>query len=91
MWLDGFNDITATIYTFPSCLATADLVGDGDFRLIVGDIGSGTIPSKLKVYKGTSLNSEVTLDDVPTAIAPMYIDNEKMPGKERVCYVFRAI
>jgi len=80
MWLDGFSDTQATIYTFPSCLTTADLGGDGDFRLIVGDIGTGHIPSKLKVYKGTGLHSEVNLDDVPTAIAPMYIDNEKMPG-----------
>jgi len=49
MWLDAFSDTNATLYSFPSCVATADLGGDGDFRLIVADIGSGQIPSKLKV------------------------------------------
>lgn len=51
MWLDAFSDTQATIYTFPNCVATADLVGDGDYRLIIADIGTGTIPSKLKVHK----------------------------------------
>jgi len=49
MWLDAFSDTRATLYTFPGCVTTADLAGDGDYRLIVGDIGSGTVPSKLKV------------------------------------------
>lgn len=53
MWLDAFSDTQATIYTFPNCVATADLVGDGDYRLIIADIGTGTIPSKLKVRSST--------------------------------------
>lgn len=51
MWLDAFTDTQATLYTFPNCVVTADLVGDGDYRLIIADIGSGNVPSKLKVSK----------------------------------------
>jgi len=49
MWLSGFSDTQATIYTFPACVTTADLAGDGDFRLVMADLGSGHVPSKLKV------------------------------------------
>lgn len=50
MWLDAFSDTQATLYSFPGSVTTADLVGDGDYRLIIGDIGTGQIPSKLKVF-----------------------------------------
>ena len=49
MWLDAFSDTQATIYTFPSCVATADLAGDGDYRLIIADLGIGNVPNKLRV------------------------------------------
>ncbi|ODM95959.1 Bardet-Biedl syndrome 1 protein [Orchesella cincta] len=97
MWLDAFSDTQATIYTFPNCVATADLAGDGDYRLIIADIGTGTIPSKLKVYKGTGLQSEVTLQDIPTAVAPMFIDNDspRLPvitvGTSEYIYVYKNL
>ncbi|CAG7730542.1 unnamed protein product [Allacma fusca] len=76
MWLDAFSDTHATIYTFPSCVATADLTGDGDYRLIVADLGTGNVPSKLRIYKGTGLQAEVNLQETPNAVAPIFIDNE---------------
>ena len=38
-----------------SCLALSDLTGDGDFKLVVADLGSGNSNMKLRVYKGTQM------------------------------------
>ncbi len=38
-----------------SCLALSDLTGDGDYKLVVADLGSGTSNMKLRVYKGTQM------------------------------------
>jgi hypothetical protein len=46
-----------------------DLNGDGDHKLLVGDMDK-----KLKVYKGTALISEHALLDVPVSICIFYPD-----------------
>lgn len=51
-WLHAHYDPLATLYTFSSCMCLADLHGDGDYKLIVADLGTGTHNMKLKVYKG---------------------------------------
>jgi Bardet-Biedl syndrome 1 protein len=73
-WLDAFNDLHASIYTFSHCMTLADINADGDYKLIVSDLGTGTSNIKLKVYKGTSLMSESTLMDVPTGIVTFHMD-----------------
>ncbi|CAM1320405.1 BBS1 (predicted) [Pycnogonum litorale] len=74
-WLDAHIDPLATLYTFSSCIALADLHGDGDNKLIVADLGTGMYNMKLKVYKGTNLMSEHTIIDLPTGVASFYIDS----------------
>lgn len=54
-WLHAHYDPLATLYTFSSCMCLADLHGDGDYKLIVADLGTGTHNMKLKVYKGIYL------------------------------------
>ncbi len=54
-WLSAHEDPLASIYTFSSCLALSDLTGDGDHKLVVADLGTGTSNMKLRVYKGTQL------------------------------------
>ena len=48
----------------------ADLNGDGDTKLCIGDFDK-----KLKIYKGTALHIEHMLLDVPIAMCITYRDN----------------
>ncbi|XP_047480253.1 Bardet-Biedl syndrome 1 protein-like [Penaeus chinensis] len=73
-WLTGHQDPLASLYTFNSCMALADLHGDGESKLIIADLGTGTFNMKLKVYKGTSLMSENTLIDLPTGVITFHMD-----------------
>lgn len=73
-WLHAHYDPLATLYTFSSCMCLADLHGDGDYKLIVADLGTGTYNMKLKVYKGTHLLSEHTIIDLPTGVVSFHMD-----------------
>uniref|UniRef100_A0A3P8UTG0 Bardet-Biedl syndrome 1 n=1 Tax=Cynoglossus semilaevis TaxID=244447 RepID=A0A3P8UTG0_CYNSE len=73
-WLDAHYDPVAGLYTFSSCVDLADLSGDGESRLVVGDLGSGLSGMKLKVFQGTALLSESTLLDLPTGLVAFFMD-----------------
>ncbi|XP_037610907.1 Bardet-Biedl syndrome 1 protein [Sebastes umbrosus] len=73
-WLDAHYDPVAGLYTFSSCVDLADLSGDGESRLVVGDLGSGSSGMKLKVYRGTALMSESTLLDLPSGLVAFFMD-----------------
>lgn len=73
-WLDAHYDPVAGLYTFSSCVDLADLSGDGETRLVVGDLGSGSTGMKLKVYRGTALMSESTLLDLPAGLVAFFMD-----------------
>lgn len=73
-WLDAYYDPVAGLYTFSSCVDLADLSGDGENRLLVGDLGSGSTGMKLKVYRGTVLMSESTLLDLPAGLVAFFMD-----------------
>ncbi|XP_068081966.1 Bardet-Biedl syndrome 1 protein homolog [Anabrus simplex] len=73
-WLDAYTEPHAAIYTFSHCITLADLNGDGDFKLVMADLGTGSANIKLKVYKGTSLMTESTLIDVPTGVVAFHMD-----------------
>ncbi|XP_042252634.1 Bardet-Biedl syndrome 1 protein [Thunnus albacares] len=72
-WLDAHYDPVACLNTFSSCVALADLSGDGESRLVVGDLG-GLAGMKLKVYRGTALLSESTLLDLPAGLVAFFMD-----------------
>ncbi|CAB4059180.1 BBS1 [Lepeophtheirus salmonis] len=74
-WLTAHDDNKAGIYTFSSCITLSDITGDGDTKLIVADLGSGTFNMKLRVYKGTQLLSENTMIDLPTGVVDFYMDS----------------
>ncbi|XP_028658847.1 Bardet-Biedl syndrome 1 protein [Erpetoichthys calabaricus] len=76
-WLDAHYDPVANLYTFSSCVALADLNGDGESKLVVGDLGSGASNMKLKVFKGTSLMTENTLLDLPTGLVAFHMDQNE--------------
>ncbi|XP_071770695.2 BBSome complex member BBS1 [Centroberyx gerrardi] len=73
-WLDAHYDPVANLYTFSSCMDLADLNGDGESKLVVGDLGTGSCNMKLKVYRGTSLVSDSTLLDLPTGLVAFLMD-----------------
>lgn len=72
--MDAHYDPVAGLYTFSSCVDLADLSGDGESRLVVGDLGSGLSGMKLKVFQGTALLSESTLLDLPTGLVAFFMD-----------------
>ena len=59
-WLEAWQDPMAGADAFSSCICTADLAGDGEFRLVVA-----TAMKKMKVWNGTSLTSEHDLLEPP--------------------------
>ncbi|XP_050689408.1 Bardet-Biedl syndrome 1 protein homolog [Eriocheir sinensis] len=73
-WLTAHHDPLAALYTFSSCMALADLHGDGEAKLVIADLGTGAYNMKLKVYKGTNLMSENTLIDLPTGVITFHMD-----------------
>nr|XP_044997787.1 Bardet-Biedl syndrome 1 protein isoform X2 [Jaculus jaculus] len=68
-WLDAHYDPMANIHTFSSCLALADLHGDGEYKLVVGDLGPGGQQPLLKVLKGPTVLRENPLPALPAAAA----------------------
>ncbi|XP_057681735.1 Bardet-Biedl syndrome 1 protein isoform X2 [Corythoichthys intestinalis] len=74
-WLDAHYDPLAGLRTFTSCVALADLSGDGDARLVAADLGGGHRPAvKLKVYQGTALSGESVLLDLPCGLVTFFMD-----------------
>ncbi|XP_061667182.1 Bardet-Biedl syndrome 1 protein [Syngnathoides biaculeatus] len=74
-WLDAHYDPVAGLRTFTSCVALADLSGDGDGRLVAADLGgAGPAAMKLKVYRGTALTSESVLLDLPCGLVSFFMD-----------------
>uniref|UniRef100_A0A673BQ17 BBSome complex member BBS1 n=1 Tax=Sphaeramia orbicularis TaxID=375764 RepID=A0A673BQ17_9TELE len=73
-WLDAHYDPVAGLYTFSSCVDLADLSGDGESRLVAGDLGCGASAMKLKVYRGTALMSESALLDLPSGLVAFFMD-----------------
>uniref|UniRef100_A0A670Z4D8 Bardet-Biedl syndrome 1 n=1 Tax=Pseudonaja textilis TaxID=8673 RepID=A0A670Z4D8_PSETE len=73
-WLDAYYDPVANLHTFSSCVTLADLHGDGDHKLVVGNFGSTGHEMKLKVYQGTTLLSENTLPDLPTSVVSFLME-----------------
>jgi len=69
VWLDAWQDPVANVRAYSPCIRMADLTGDGEWRLLVADASK-----KLKVWKGTALQSEHNLLEPAVAIAPFYSD-----------------
>lgn len=73
-WLDAHYDPVASLNTLTACMVLEDLNCDGDYKLLIGDFGSGAFDVKMKVFGGTRMISETPLLELPTAICTFYID-----------------
>ncbi|KAK1335590.1 hypothetical protein QTO34_003382 [Cnephaeus nilssonii] len=76
-WLDAHYDPLANIHTFSACLALADLHGDGEYKLVVGDLGPGGQQPRLKVLKGPRVLTESPLSELPAAAATFLKDQHE--------------
>lgn len=71
-WLRAYHDPYASLYALPSCLCTGDLFSDGDHRLLVADLGTGSHGFKLKVFRGMRRQrkcSKVYLTGIETLVS----------------------
>ncbi|XP_017392538.1 Bardet-Biedl syndrome 1 protein isoform X3 [Cebus imitator] len=76
-WLDAHYDPMANIHTFSACLALADLHGDGEYKLVVGDLGPGGQQPRLKVLKGPLVMTESPLPALPAAAATFFMEQHE--------------
>ena len=76
-WLTAFDDAFAGIDTFQSCVSLCDLQGDGDHKLIVGDLSTNL--KRLRVYKGVSTMAELPLNDLPVAVCAFHSADASVP------------
>ncbi|XP_053416015.1 Bardet-Biedl syndrome 1 protein isoform X1 [Nycticebus coucang] len=76
-WLDAHYDPVANIHTFSSCLALADLHGDGEYKLVVGDLGPGGQQPRLKVLKGPAVLTESPLPALPAAAVTFLMEQHE--------------
>jgi len=67
LWIDLHSDLVAGIKTFSQNIALADIMSDGEWKLICADLNT-----KLKVFKGPILQNETKLQYTPVAIASFY-------------------
>ncbi|XP_033127977.1 Bardet-Biedl syndrome 1 protein homolog, partial [Anneissia japonica] len=54
-----------------------DINGDGENKLVVADLGTGSYDMKLKVYRGTSLVNENAIIDLPTGVCAFHMDSNE--------------
>ena len=95
-WLLANQDDQAHISTISANMTLADLHHDGDYRLLIGDLGLfGTKAlAKLKVYHGTFLQSENLLVDLPCGVVVVHNDKPELTASVIVAsssylYVYR--
>jgi len=63
LWLEAWYDPVASVKAYTPCITTADLFGDGDWRLVVA-----SMDKKLKVWKGTEKKAEQPMLEIPVAV-----------------------
>ena len=72
-WLCAWRDPVAGIKSYTNLIRTADVHGDGDYKLIIADLSG-----KLFVYKGVNIEWEHNLiDNSPIAVCVFYSNDYK--------------
>mmetsp|Transcript_59051 Transcript_59051/g.104958 ORF Transcript_59051/g.104958 Transcript_59051/m.104958 type:complete len:600 (+) Transcript_59051:52-1851(+) len=66
-WLDAWHDPVAGLSCFSAFMCLSDLTADGDHRLIMVDM-----KKRIRIYKGTTIQWEHKLPDVPCAVQAFY-------------------
>uniref|UniRef100_A0A0R3RI75 BBS1 domain-containing protein n=1 Tax=Elaeophora elaphi TaxID=1147741 RepID=A0A0R3RI75_9BILA len=74
-WVSALSATSIGLNTLPSCVCLADLHGDGDFKLVIGDFGTEKYDIRLKVFRGLQLIGENVLSDLPSALVSFTNEN----------------
>lgn len=69
IWLMALNDPLAGTTSPSQNICLSDINGDGEYLLIIGDD-----KKSLRVWKGQSITSQLTLREVPNAVFSFYAD-----------------
>merc|ERR1719199_674158 len=67
LWLNAWYDPVAGMACFSQFMCLSDLHADGDYRLIMVDL-----KKRIRIYKGTSIQWQQKLIDMPTAAQCVY-------------------
>lgn len=84
--MEAYSERNTNITTFSGNCTLADVAGDGNYHLVIGDIKvDKETRSKLRIYKGTSAQ-DLPLPDVPSSVISFYTDSvePRIPGKFHV-------
>ncbi|VDN18150.1 unnamed protein product [Gongylonema pulchrum] len=82
-WVSALHSTSLGLNTLPCCVGLADLHGDGDYKLVIGDYGTEKYNIRLKVFKGIQLIGESVLSDLPAAVAP-FINEHVQPSSPSI-------
>ncbi|KAM3719895.1 Bardet-Biedl syndrome 1 protein [Dirofilaria immitis] len=74
-WVSALNATSLGFNTLPSCVCLADLHGDNDYKLVIGDFGTEKYDIRLKVFRGLQLIGENVLSDLPSALVSFNNEN----------------
>jgi len=74
IWLNAHTDPVANLHSFQSCIVLSSVYGQTNTQCVIADNSDLSGAPKLKVYNGTSLNSEAGIVDCPTALVSFHLD-----------------
>ncbi|XP_074028565.1 Bardet-Biedl syndrome 1 isoform X1 [Leptinotarsa decemlineata] len=86
-WLEAYSQQNADLTTLPGNAILTDVLGDGNYNLVITDIKfNGRNRSKMKIYKGT-LVIDLSLPDIPNSLISFYTDQlePKIPAVAVAC------
>ncbi|XP_030761918.1 Bardet-Biedl syndrome 1 protein homolog [Sitophilus oryzae] len=74
-WLEAHTDRGAGLTTLPRNAILTDIVGNGDYHLVITDLKlDNDTKSRLKVYKGTLMTHDQALSNTPNSVISFYAD-----------------
>lgn len=82
IFIDVHADLVAGIKAFSQCICLADVMAEGDWRLICADMNC-----MLKVFKGQVLQSETKLHFTPVSIASFYAPDTNAKNCIKIIYI----
>ncbi|KAK6103200.1 Ciliary BBSome complex subunit 1 family protein [Brugia pahangi] len=74
-WVSALQATSLGLNTLPSCVCLADLHGDGDYKLVIGDFGTEKYDIQLKVFRGLQIIGANVLSDLPAALVSFNNEN----------------
>ena len=75
-WINAWKDPVAGIKAYSHCVALCDIMGEGEYNLLIADQTQG-----LKIYQGVNIAWQLPLPETPIAITTFislpYVPNRR--------------